>query len=245
MTIAIILTAAVYPSVQGPVTVRDPQVRLAQYAVALGNWSRAVTARGWQMAVVETTGSAAELRSRGMVARTTWLGQYEPDAAALARGKGAVEADAIDWLLDENADRIHPTTSVFKCTGRLWLKNHDRVLTEVGRNSVRVRSTMDGSWVDSRLLGATAQTWRSHLRQMGAAVDDPAGVYLEQVIGRRLHIMLGLDAGTIERFPRRPQLVGISGTTGKAYRGRGEIIRTAVLDPIEELISRNMRRKQL
>ena len=117
----------------------------------------------------------------------------------------------------------------------------------IGRSpaTARIRRTLDWTWVDSRLVGASVDLWRGALAGMGAEVDDRAGHYLEHVLADRLRRAWATDGAAVQRLGRRPVYVGRSGSTGIDYRSPRERLKGALLQPLETFLAGPMATKLL
>ncbi len=240
----VLLTAAVTPSVGG-VTVSNADERLRQYQEALMAWSTQADAADFDLAIVETTG--AEPRHlfkqlpEGLRKRITFV-PFEPAEADIHRGKGAIERSAVHAALRAVSPR--EDEAVYKCTGRLVVSNAARVIQHLEPASVRVRMTIDRSWADSRLFGASADVWFEHLMRSTVEVSDPDGVEYERVLAADIAFGLAARSFTLSRFPERPLFDGVSGTTGQRYSPTLSRSRAAVLHWFEISLSGLAARKQ-
>jgi hypothetical protein len=227
------LTAALTPTVTQRVTVAAPEERAREYAAALTRWAGTARRLGLRLVVVETTGAPREaLWPAGVEGRHL---SFVADPADSARGKGAVEAAAIEHAL-AHAPELR-TGTAYKCTGRLWVANAADLLVALPPATARIRRTLDWTWVDSRLVGASVDLWRGALAGMGAEVDDRAGHYLEHALADRLRRAWATDGAAVQRLGRRPVYVGRSGSTGIDYRSPRERLKGAVLQPLESLLA--------
>lgn len=238
----VILTAAVTPDPRFGSVLSDPKVRLGQYHNALAYWSKVAEKRDWKVLVVETTGFAAHDLVTPAEQRVQAL-NFHPDDALVRRGKGAIEAAAIDFLLRE-AD-VPSSATFYKVTGRLTLANSSQLLTEVADGAALARRTIDGKYCDTRLFATQAAFWREHLGAMAEEVDETCGRYLEHVLAFRLVRAEYLHDVSVERFKRRPILVGISGTTGAHYGKLSGTLKNKLLSPVENAIVERFMKKQI
>lgn len=233
MSVTVVLTAALTPTVTHHVTVADPEERAREYAASLTRWSDTARRLGLRLVVVDTTGAPREaLWPAGVEGRHL---SFVADPADSARGKGAVEAAAIDHAL-AHAPELREG-SAYKCTGRLWVANADDLLTPLPPATARIRRTLDWTWVDSRLVGASVDLWRGALAGMRSEVDDRGGRYLEHVVADRLRHAWTVEGAHLQRLGRRPVYVGRSGSTGIDYRSPRERLKGVVLQPLESLLA--------
>jgi hypothetical protein len=244
--VTVVLTAAVRVTASGQTVLRDPEVRLRQYARAIARWTADSEDRPWQLVVVETSGSLHELISavRGPHRALRFV-SYEPTSEELLRGKGAFESSALDAVLRELSATANEAETIYKATGRLILSNATRCIVPLSGGSIIVRSTADFSYVDTRLFGVRLDLWEPIFSGMSKQVNDDVDMHVERVMGRRINAGLGLDALVVERFQRRPRFVGESASMGKTYGGLTVRLSDAILRPAESALRRGLRRKQL
>jgi hypothetical protein len=241
MTQAVLLTAAVRPDPRFTVALADPDARLRQYVASVREWLRFGEQTGARVVVVETSRSA-ELLNQVPALRQLEVIEFEPSDQMADRGKGAVEAGAIDHALAGLANE--GVRTITKVTGRLGIVDASRTLPPLAANSVMVRRTLDRRFVDARLIHATVDVWTDSLRGMAGAVNEVAGTYIEHVVGLRL-VQAEFERGTdVLRFPKRPRFRGQSGTTGSQYNRLDSAIRIAVMERAERLVVR-MAAKQI
>ncbi len=233
MSVTVVLTAAVTPTVTHGVTVADPDERAREYAASLTRWAGTARRLGLRLVVVETTGAPREaLWPAGVEGRHL---SFVADPADSARGKGAVEAAAIDHAL-AHAPELRDGTA-YKCTGRLWVANAVDLLAPLPPGTARIRRTLDWTWVDSRLVGASVDLWRDALAGMGREVDDREGRYVEHVMADRLRRTWATGGAAVERLGRRPVYVGRSGSTGIDYRSPRERLKGVLMQPLESMLA--------
>lgn len=243
----VLLTATVTPNVSDHLVVSDPGLRLRQYQNAIAGWYRALGATDFSLAVVETSGAPkdevlAQL-PQSERSRVPFF-HHLPTNDQLRRGKGAVELAAIEHALNTH-DALVPESTVYKCTGRLTLLNVAHTVATLAPTSVRVRMTLDRSWADTRLVGATVQTWRDVLVPGAHKIDDDRNRYFERVMAAQLAPRLALGELQLERFPSRPIFTGVSGTSGRSYSPQLSRAKERVWRPLEDLLARVAARKQV
>lgn len=220
--IHLLLTAAVTPASGVGVAIQESQTRLTQYVHALQWWQRTATDQGWTLWLVETSGyDGAGLRER--LADPSCYLDRPGTAPSAARGKGALEADAIDASLSELLARgIDDSETVFKVTGRLWMENAARILRPAADSEIVGRRRIDRTLVDTRLIGARIATWQSTLHAMAPEVDEAAGRNVEHVAAHRIYDAEYDGTAHIAPFCERVVFAGVSGTRGVDFGGPRE-----------------------
>ncbi|MFD1506963.1 hypothetical protein FE374_04000 [Georgenia yuyongxinii] len=230
----VILTATVRPQAETRLAVTDPAVRTAEYQRALRRWVQ--LAGDWpdlRLVLAENSGADLADLTRGLPPsdRLLLVPVPPPHAAVVTRGKGACEADLLEAVLP----RIPGADAgdlILKCTGRLFVPNLRRVLPDNrDPRAVVVRATVDLSYVDARLVGATRAGWLHTLTGMAAEVDESSDRWLEHVLARRLALALA-SGTTVHRFHSPPRYSGRSGTHGGDY-GKGRRLRAVLAKPLE------------
>ena len=141
--------------------------------------------------------------------------------------------------------QLSPESTIYKCTGRLPLKNVDPCIEVLGARIVCARMALDRSSTDTRLFGATLETWNQILFVESDQVDDRCGLYYELVVASRLSAALALKKIELRRFPTRPIFEGVSGTSGKRYSPATSRLKNLILQPIEVVLARLAARKQV
>lgn len=245
----LLLTAAVTPNVQSPTAVSSPTQRLAQYHGVLKRVLDTLP-RGSGVIVVETTGMPRSTFLQGMdealAARVDYQ-NYEPSPDELSRGKGAVELRAIDDALSRAIPNLRDDLTLYKLTGRLFVRNLTKLMAPVPSMTLAARGTLDRSWVDTRLLGARISFWKDMLCAAAPLCDDSRGIYVERAIPAHLARRIVLGDVRVQRFPQRPQFSGVSGSTGRVY-GTSAIrsgVETIIGAPLESAMARLSSMKQV
>ena len=244
----VILSATVTPNGDFGIAEFDPERRREQYRGAIAFWILALRGTPFRLAVVETSGEPAGalgLSHERDVTGTADFYAFVPDRAVVARGKGAIEAAAIEYVIDLCRGSLSDSATLYKCTGRLKLINYRACLGVLDPGAVCARMTIDRSYADTRLIGASIDVWRDSLRGMAEEVDDANGVFLEHVVASRIARGVALRRVTLTRFAERPIFEGSSGTSGSRYSPRREEAVNATLGRLEEMLSRFAARKQV
>lgn len=244
----VLLTAAVTPAPQFGAAVSNPSERLAQYQQALSFWANDSTRCDWKIIVVETTGCpSSQLTARvpsSLLPRIIVV-PFETKAELISKGKGSVEAAAIDSALNATDLPITDESTFYKATGRLVVGNAARLLSRLPRNTAMVRRSLDGKYCDSRFFGTTVKFWKDNLSSMGDEVNDDEGRFIEHVLAHRLRDSEYRYGAAIDRFPHRPRIAGQSGTSGQKYGRLGELARGTIITPFESVLASHFTSKQI
>lgn len=243
----VLLTATVTPNVSEHLVVSDPHVRLRHYQDSVKEWHRALAPSGFDIAIVETSGATrGDILSKlsGPEQSNIAFFNYQPSLHQIERGKGAIEMAAIQHAITEHGG-LAPESTIYKCTGRLPLINVNDCIGALSPMSVRARMTLDRSWVDTRLFGATMQVWKDLLFDSADRVDDNRGIYFERVVAARFSAGIALNEIRLSRFASRPLFSGVSGTSGNRYSPARSRLKSIVLGSFETGLARLATRKQV
>jgi len=225
----VLLTATVTPQVDSNLQLVDPESRREQYRHAVRQWAELCTQTKMRLILVENSGEDLTKLVESAIGRVPpsvrLLESANPPLSLASRGKGATEGLMVDQavasLKNEADDEL-----LFKCTGRLFVKNFQRTLgrTDVLNRQVYAdipRSMFD--WLDSRYFGASMSIWRNELRGVGSTSDDSRGVNFEHELARVINQASAAPDIRVRNFREKPWIVGQSGTTGTMY-GDGRLI---------------------
>ncbi len=219
----VLMTATVRPNTDLFVTQSDPSLRLRQYQEAISSMRSSLRPET-DLAIVETSGVGPS-QLTALVApqhrATIRVINFDAMNSDSTQGKGRIEADAVRHAVGVIAATAgtSSTTTVHKVTGRLVIENASEVFSSIDGPVVRARSTMDRSFVDTRVVSARIEEWMTVVLRDADAVDERAGVFLEHAVAAALARAAALHRIRLERFPVRPRIRGQSGSTGAAYRG--------------------------
>lgn len=235
----VLLTMTVDVQTNSHLVIVDREERLTQYRSSLRRWCEVVQSAGAELVILENS-QAAIFEEFGEVLASVRQPVHgiqcpRPGPKEVSNGKGAMEAAMLDYGI--SALELPPQDLVTKVTGRLVVPNfrsiHPRKLD---LPSAVIRGTLGGGYVDTRVLSAHGQVWRTTLFGMGNEVDDDHGRYLEHVVSDRLIQGKRVGEVQIRRFRRRPVLVGVSGTSGRSYSNFSARTRRAISRPIEAVL---------
>lgn len=243
----VLLTAAVTPNAQIQTALSDAELRLSQYQQALAFWATQCTEIGWKTILVETTGCPHEKLVKNLptpVVDAVDVITYESLDGEARNGKGAIEAAAMDYAVQNTRFDLNGQSALYKVTGRLTLGNARRLLKGPGSNAAIVRRSLDRRYCDTRFFGTTVKFWRDHLLEMASEVNDAEGRYLEHVFAHRLSDAEYRSNAHVTPFAQRPLIGGQSGTTGAKYGQGPSLGRDLILRPVEKLLHKHLSRKQ-
>lgn len=214
----------------------DSTIRRSQYRTSIARWCQLLDHPQDRLVLAENSG--ADMQGvfgdaySSLGGRCHVLECPPPTRESVARGKGAMEAEMIDYVVARLP--LSQQDLVTKVTGRLLVVNFGRIHPrDLEPASAVVRGPLGGGYVDTRVLSAHAVVWQQCLAGMNADVDDREGIYLEHVVSDRLNRADRLGQAHIRRFRSRPKLIGSSGTSGNSYSSVSARGRRVVGLPIE------------
>lgn len=218
-SIPLLITTAVSPSAP-QLAMRDPADRRRAVVEGLGHWIR----QGDFKHIVVCDGSNVDLSADVSALLASFEGSA-PDieclhfrnnaAAVAARGKGYGEGEIVRHaLLHSRVLAGHRDFA--KCTGKLWVANAAECLSAWhGGFAFDWRPHL--GIVETMFYLADRALYERVLLDAHLEVDDPAGVYLEHIVARRL-ARIGRCATVVYPAPR---VAGLAGSSGLA-RGESE-----------------------
>jgi hypothetical protein len=243
----VLLTATVNPNVSEFLSLADPAARLAQYQLAIREWHLALRESEFRLAIVETSNATAAdvlaLLSPEQRSTVSFV-NYNPSGPETERGKGAIEISAIRHTIIAHPE-LRPNDTIYKCTGRLPVKNAMQCIDVLPPGTARARMSLNRSMVDTRLFGATSQVWEDVLFGNLDQINDSGGVYYEHVVAAQLSAALAVGSVSLSRFPNRPIFAGVSGTSGRQYAKRLTRLKYRILRPLESALASVASRKQV
>ncbi|MCC8908126.1 hypothetical protein [Curtobacterium sp. GD1] len=233
-----LLTATVRPNMLKKLRVTDPTIRLRQYQDALKHWVEAARQQDAGVIIVETSGFE----------RSTFLSEvapddraaiqyvnYEPSAEVVDRGIGYIEWSAIRYAIDSN--EFDGADTVYKVTGRLVVTNPGQVFGKLASDGVRLRTRIDGSHSDTRVLGASVRMWQEVILPAAEDVDYERRIEIEHCVAARIRFARTIRKVKVSRFPRRPLFAGQSGTNGSVYSPWKVALQGLLVRPLEPLVA--------
>ncbi len=245
---SIILTVAVTPNPSYSVILARPEIRLDHYRQAIRYWTKIAAERGFGLIIVETSGYQGELipdENANTVGVKTSVVNFTPDVSSAMRGKGAVEADSLDYVINNSELGLRNTDTFYKVTGRLTLANTAVLVGPIRQNTVVIRRTLNRKFADSRFFGTTVAVWKQHLTGMAADIDDAGLTFLEHAIAHRLAMAEFSNHLVVTQFRERPRIIGYSGTSGKQYRRVRSVLVARVMNGVEKKMMMLVEKKQI
>lgn len=199
--------------------ITSEMARQHQYLIALRRWADLCEQTHTDLVVIDSSDGDISMLSEYAATRSgqIQIRQYPPPnrLREAGVGKGVGEAVLIDEAFTDTTLGLVKYPMVFKCTGRLVIKNWIRASADV-RLGLRASVRGDLRWMDSRSWGAPGSIWARYFVGMSSHIDESAGKYLEHVVLERCLTALG-DGEPFDPWPRLPRFVGTSGSYGSSY----------------------------
>jgi hypothetical protein len=215
-TVALLLTATIDPGATILVVRREPLLRLEDYRFALESWLSSEAA----VRIVFCENSAYDLAAlRRLCApetgREVEFISFSGNEHGATRGKGYAELGIIEYAM-RSSDLISNSDVIVKCTGRLTVRNAQRVVQAIRGCDFDIMCTLKRNlaFADSRLFAATPEFIRHYLLPRADMIDDNAGVHFEHALASATARALG-DGMRWSPFPVFPRIEGISGSDGR------------------------------
>jgi hypothetical protein len=211
----LVLTTTVSPSADvARLAIVDPAIRLEEYRRSAATWAAAAAPASLELLVADSsvvaTAEVAKLAAH--VHGVGGMFVHLPSELA-SPDKGAREAELVERV---NAlATIEQYEHVIKCTGRLTVRNASACLGQ-RHGDICLSLYSDLRRCDSRLLYGRPASWRRLWAGTAAEVDERVGVYLEDVLTRRLMHEIAHGSAWYS-WPSLPVFSGRSGSTGERY----------------------------
>lgn len=232
----LVLTAAVSPHADVPFTALLPEQRLELYRVGFRFWFEQANLMDLKLVVVETTGQPASNFFTDEELDSVHFLNFSPNKKFNKRGKGALEAECLDYAVQVLSDLYAAKTTFHKVTGKLIIPNAKSIIRPQRDNQLTIRRSLDRSVCDTRVFSTTLGTWKSHFSGMSALTNDlDSSKYIEHVIAYKSVIAEFSNGLTVSPFPQIPRIKGISGSNGAAYGGFSKDGLSNLLSHIEKL----------
>lgn len=235
---ALLLTATVAPGDTPALRLRDPEQREAQYLDALARWCEALPP-DWGVVVAENSGwSPAPFVEVGE-RHGRRVEVLECDDRGSEQGKSVGEANLIDDFAASPLSRDWEW--IFKCTGRLYVKNLESCLPPLaGRSGVCAAIVPSLVHMDSRFFGASSELFHEYFTGLASEIDESEGENFENVAARRMLRALG-DGHAFVPFEVLPYVAGRSATLDTDYDGFAVPLKRAV----RERVRRTMMEREI
>jgi hypothetical protein len=227
----LLLTATVAPRETPDLRLRDPGRREADYLAALEQWCRSLSPE-WAVVVAENSGWPVSRfvdvgRKLGREVRVLECADRGSHA-----GKGVGEAGLLDDFAESELARS--CDWIFKCTGRLYVRNIDACLPLLEGGGVCGAIVPSLNHMDSRFFGASRDVFREYFTAMGGEIREDEGVFFEHIAARRMLSALG--AGNVFRpFETLPYIIGRSASLDASYHGPSIRLKTLVRQRVRRL----------
>lgn len=202
----LLMTATIDPGPTPTLTLRDPEIRLRHYVMALALWCR----KGPFDRIVfcENSGkghllSAAIKSVKGQ--KNVELLTFEGNQGSWEFGKGFGEGGILDRAFAESSF-IREAGMVWKATGRIYVDNASE-LAEVHQKDALVMNHED-----TRFFKVRQDLFKVLLQPTHQQINDHRGTSIEVAYRRVLAPLVG--SGGISRFHEQPRYIGQDAGSG-------------------------------
>lgn len=237
--------AAVKPSVTVPFVALNEEERIGIYRSAFLKWIKISMKHGFKLCVIETTGASAALLFGDLEEEVEFL-SHQPPNQLEALGKGALESHTLDYAMKHLGEKYGDNISVHKVTGKLWVRNWERILKVETSPGITIRRSMDRGTCDTRVFTTTPYSWLKYFRGAYYETDDSNGRFLEHVIGQRSVLAeYSPEEFSVRQFATPPKIVGVSGSDGKPYGGFSKDGLSNALSQVEKFLLPPFRKRMI
>lgn len=128
-------------------------------------------------------------------------------------GKGYGEGEIIKYSI-MNSELLSQSTEFYKATGRVFIKNFDRIKkVHCNDDNIFIKSKINSKLIDTRFFKCNKEFYKKNLLDVYKEVDDINGVYLEH----KYYECLYKVRNNIICFKEYPIIIGKSGSTNMDY----------------------------
>ena len=217
----VIFTATVRPSVPALPLAGDEQQREAEYVKAVSASLIMARSKGISACFVLAENSAAEAKQLQATCQNHGVEFVRccPElASARLKGKGYFEALLLQQIVSEVSVKETETCAFLKITGRLQLRNIDRIVQSVtnSNSDCLINVYARGQYADTRVMAFNRDFWRV-VMQFVDDIDDRRRRYFEHVVPVAMRTA-ALRGQKCDYLLPPPRLAGRSASTGRIYR---------------------------
>jgi hypothetical protein len=216
----VIFTATVRPSVPALPLAGDEQQREAEYVKALSASLIIARSKGISARFVLAENSEAEATQLQATCQNHGVQFVRCPGVAPSRskGKGYLEALLLQKIVSEVSAKETNTCAFLKITGRLQLRNIDRIVQSVTNSTsdCLINLYARSQYADTRVMAFSRDFWQV-VMQFVDDIDDERKRYFEHVVpvAMRTAALRGLKCDYLLPPPR---VAGRSASTGQIYR---------------------------
>jgi hypothetical protein len=217
---------------------RDPQLRLRQYAQALRSYL--ALPRPYPDAILYCENSGADIGPLRQIADTenphrkpVLFWQFAPEAPP-EYGKGYAELEILDRAYEEHLARLPETTVIWKVTGRLIVSNFPALMASRPENCILYIDLRklpllrkSGNWnhyADTRIMAYTP----SGYSQAFHGFRNGKSYASEKTLFHHLYPLIRATPAMCPRFRVQPIVQGVEGTLLKDYSSASQLIKNTV-----------------
>ena len=196
-------------------TLTDVHIRLHQYEAAIEWWIRKSNFKN--IIFIENSGFLFDVQKYTQLAELNQKKfEYIPGTPyveeTIAHGKSYGEIKLISEAI-EKSKLLKKENSFYKCTGRLIIKNVNKILKANYKSDTVFTGIPTDQWAFTWFFSVNRDFYQKYLSDAYEYVDDQNGIYMENVYYKRLLEHRDL----IDTFSVYPNVDGVSAGTNSQY----------------------------
>lgn len=215
----IIVTGTIKPSNNIPdLYLKDSTIREKQYKESLIKLLRVTNAN--KIVFCENSNARVDFQDLYKLAKYNKK-QFEfiqlkgNEQKTIFQGKGYGEGEIIEYVL-KNSDLIKDENFFYKLTGRLFIKNLDKIIKNTNKYNNYFNTDLKHvtNMVDTKFYGVKIEDYKKYFLKAYESVDDSNNLYLEHIF----YNIIRQNKIPHKNIPVYPIVLGESGSTGSIYR---------------------------
>lgn len=221
----LLMTASILPQEKRYIKLKNPEQRLKQYIDSLKYYIEDTEFK--KIVLCENSGydfpkQDIELLAKKNNKRIEILQFYGNEKKIKKYGKGYGEGEIINYAL-KNSRLINESDFFIKVTGRLKIKNMNKIKSKLKLNRVYMnKSLIDKNMMDTVIYGMPKKIYSKIFEYAYEKVNDKKNIYIEHIFN---HLVMEKDL-KIYNLPYFPDVCGVCGTNGLLYQKNIGIKRT-------------------
>jgi hypothetical protein len=236
----VVLTSSVIPQLANSVKRHSPDKRLNDYIVSIERWASLSDKGSLDVLVVENSDSISELKSY-LSSRSKEIVKFQSVTTPNLSDDEGISKGEFNMLKDSLIGYLDSYAFIWKCSGRNFPINCNRLLFCEGSDVIVERFTKPYFSADSRFFGMTGELWRELLSgnpSFSRSDIDPASSKFNSMehLLTRFVTDLGFRDKVISSFPEIPIFKEKSGSLDKQIMSRKRVISLKALNRIRKTL---------
>jgi len=236
----VVLTCTVVPQLTNSVKRFDPDKRLSDYLISIERWAELCVKGALDVLVVENSDSMSDLQ-RHLSSRSRENVQFRTVATPNLSESEGVSKGEFSMLKDSLIEYLDNYDFIWKCSGRNFPINYNRLLFKAEADVVAERFTKPYFSADSRFFGMTSDLWRE-FTLINPGFSRYEEHYSSDKFSSMEHLLtrfvtdLGFRGKVITSFPEIPIFKEKSGSLDKQIMSRKRVISLKALNRIRKIL---------